>query len=89
MSAPIDDVLRIVQRIRPMLASQLPEVVGAVFAELVSTWLAGHWSPDPGDREKMRREQLDLLVESILQLIPMQERSMREQGRFPDAGAPA
>ena len=51
MSAPdltdttlsIEAVRRIVERIRPYLAHADPAIQGAVLAELLSLWLAGHY----------------------------------------------
>lgn len=36
------EVLRIVDSIKPLLAGHGPEIQGAVCAELLSLWLAGH-----------------------------------------------
>ena len=38
-------VLELVERIKPILAGQDPSEQGAVLAELLSLWLAGHRPP--------------------------------------------
>jgi hypothetical protein len=42
-SAAATLALRIVERIKPILAGQPPQVQGAVLAELLGLWLAGHY----------------------------------------------
>jgi hypothetical protein len=52
MNTPLKDngtkatqVFRLVERIRPLLAGNSPDVQGAALAELLAIWLAGHWIP--------------------------------------------
>ena len=71
-------------RIRSFLAGEPAEVVGAVLADLTALWLAGHWSRNESIREQWRREELELFVTTVEQLIPVNEAMMREQGRYPD-----
>lgn len=58
----------LVERIRPMLAGERPEVVGAALADLTAIWLAGHVGPDA---EAMRSEILDMHVAAIRDLVPI------------------
>lgn len=45
MSEPtVAEVTELVERIRPLLAGRLPQVQGAVLAELLATWVKGHRS---------------------------------------------
>ena len=52
------------KRIVPLLAGQHPAEVGAVLAELLATWLAGH---EPGMREPI----LKIHVELVEKFVPM------------------
>jgi hypothetical protein len=42
MTVRPEEVLAVVDRIKPLLRGQQPELQGAVLAELLSIWLAGH-----------------------------------------------
>jgi hypothetical protein len=59
-SPDASDVIKIVDKIAPLLANQHPAIQGAVLADLLATWVTGH---PPGVRaellamhEKMVRE---------------------------------
>jgi hypothetical protein len=56
-------VLRIAEQIKPHLAGQGAAVQGAVLAELLSIWLAGHPKP-------VRDMLLDVHIAAVRQLIP-------------------
>jgi hypothetical protein len=62
------------------------ELQGAVLADLLSMWLAGHiiWN-DPAGTQKMREELLRLHVKAVLNLIPANEKQIME--RFARANA--
>lgn len=85
-SIEIDDItaedferecLDIVTRLKPLLAGYGPALQGAVLADLVSLWVAGH---EPASREGM----MDLLFEHASALVPEREKEM-----FGEAGHPA
>jgi hypothetical protein len=63
--------LEISDRIKPLLAGKGADVQGAVLADLLSIWLAGH----PAE---MREEILAMHIEYVCQLVPASEAEMRE-----------
>jgi hypothetical protein len=68
--------VRLVQMIRPLLAGNQPEAVGAALGELVAIFLAGH---HPSTRAEARQTLLELIDE----LVPVSIEEMIEQGRVP------
>jgi hypothetical protein len=66
-------------RMHPSLAGQSPEVQGAVLAELVSLWIAGH-HPD------LREDLLDGWIALVRALVPISEKGMFGPSRFPVGG---
>jgi hypothetical protein len=58
----IEQIVSVVNQIRPLLAGRSPEIQGAILAELLATFLAGH---HPG----LRDEILTLHVEKVRELI--------------------
>ncbi len=48
-----EEVLEIVERVKPLLGGQPPEVQGAVLAQLLSLWLAGHYQVGPEVQERL------------------------------------
>jgi hypothetical protein len=72
------EVERVVAKIRPLLTGRPSRVQGAILADLVATWLAGHFGPDDVVTSKLREELLDLHVETVRQLIPPNERMILE-----------
>lgn len=62
----IDEVLNVVMQIRPLLAGKAPELQGAVIADLLSFFVAGH-------HPSVRDEQLDLIISTVRDLIPINE----------------
>lgn len=66
--------------IHPMLAGEGPDVQGACLADLVATWLAGH---PPVAREEL----LQLHVDKVRELIPVNEKIMFGERGHPQSGA--
>ncbi len=67
----IDDVM---QRVRQALAGHPPDLVGAVLADALALWLAGHVIPgDISETDRLRRQLLRLQIEMIETLIPILE----------------
>jgi len=60
------DVDRIVETIRPLLAGKPPELQGAVLADLLAMFIAGH---HPGLREEI----LTLHIAAVRELVPPNE----------------
>jgi hypothetical protein len=71
----IDDIAALVDATRPLFAGNDPDVQGAALADLVAIWIAGHIVPDdPQATEAMRGKFLELHVETVRRLIPVNER---------------
>ncbi|MHC2534243.1 hypothetical protein [Bradyrhizobium diazoefficiens] len=66
----------LVEQIRPILAGQNPEVVGATLAQLLATFIAGH---APVLRETAQR----LLMDCAEGLVPVMVEEMIVAGRAP------
>lgn len=65
-------VARLVERIKPILAGQPPEVQGAALADLLAIWLAGHvYENLPGATDAMREALLLAHIEQVRALVPI------------------
>lgn len=73
MKTPNDeDVMPLVEIIKPLLAGWPPQIQGAVLADLLATWLAGHHIS--GDAELTRAMRAELLAEHcqlVWELVPL------------------
>lgn len=66
------EVGQIVERVRPSLAGRSPEVQGAVLADLLAMWLAGHIvKDDPAGTDALREELLEMHLRTVRKLIPV------------------
>jgi hypothetical protein len=66
-------VHELVDRIKPILAGEAPNVQGAVLADLLAMWLAGHViMGDPKETEKMRERALEIHIATVRALIPIE-----------------
>jgi hypothetical protein len=72
---------RIVNRIRPLLAGKPPELQGAVLADLLAMFLAGH---HPGLREEI----LQLHIKAVRDLIGPNEAEIFERHGKPPGWSP-
>ena len=70
MNSP-KEVERIVNAIKPLLAGHPPEVQGAVLADLLAMFLAGHVGPDA---DTVREDLLWFHIDLVRQLIPVNEK---------------
>ena len=76
------DVTRLVERIRPLLAGQPPEIVGAALADLLAIWLASHVYRDlPETTAAMRDALLVAHVEKVRALVPVNAAMLGTDGR--------
>jgi hypothetical protein len=69
-SADADATLALVSAISPLLEGKPSQVQGAVLADLLAMWLAGHVNqnnPDKSDR--IRKKMLDLHLEAVHRLV--------------------
>jgi hypothetical protein len=75
---------RIVDEIWPTVSAALagrhPLIQGAVLADLVATWLAGYTGEHTKQVDRMREELLQLHVDTVRRLIPVNEQKMMERG---------
>jgi hypothetical protein len=66
------DVSPLVDRIRPLLAGHEPAVQGAVLADLLAIWLAGHLYPgDAAATAELREDVLRMHIEAVRALVPL------------------
>jgi hypothetical protein len=69
----------IVLQIKPFLAGLRSESQGAILADLLSLWLAGHIVPgNQEETEKLRGILLDNHIEAVRLLIPSSEQEILE-----------
>jgi hypothetical protein len=79
------EVLAIAERIKPHLAGRSPEIQGAVLAELLSVFIAGHYK---GGSDLMDRV-LNMHVEMVRQLVPSSIEALKLRGQGGTPPAPA
>ena len=65
MTAYYEAFVDMVERIKPILAGNDPGVQGAVLAELLSLWLAGHSPPE------VRVDLLKMHIETVCELTKL------------------
>ena len=63
----------LVWEIEPHLAGQPPFVQGAVLADLLATWLAGHFAGSAAENAALREELLAAHIAVVRALIPENE----------------
>lgn len=79
--ARVEEVTATVAAIRPMLAGRSPEVQSGVLADLTSMWLAGMMFNE--DVETLRSELLANFLNTVLELIPVNEQEILARHRGP------
>ena len=75
MVTALQEVVEIINRIRPLLAGREPAVQGAVLAECLAIWLNGHHVE--GDAEatrKMRTALLEIHIAAVRGLVDINPR---------------
>ena len=68
-----NDVAELVEAIRPLLAGFPAPVQGAVLADLLAIWLAGHFGSDAAKTAEIREMLLEAHNETVRRLIPENE----------------
>jgi hypothetical protein len=68
-----NDVSDLVWEIEPHLAGQPPSVQGAALADLLATWLAGHFAGSAAENAALRDELLTAHIAVVRALIPENE----------------
>jgi predicted ABC-class ATPase len=72
MSDPTDDVMRLVEEIKPLLAGKSAFIQGAVLADLLAIFLAGHIVPgDQAATNQLREDILSMHIEQVRELVPV------------------
>jgi hypothetical protein len=65
-----DEAMALVKKIRPLLAGKDPSVQGAVLADLLAMWLAGHVQlGDPEATKRIREQALETHIVGVKTLI--------------------
>jgi hypothetical protein len=75
MMAGPEEIAATVERIKPLLAGQPPELQGAVLADCLAIWLAGHHvAGDAEATQRMRAELLAMHCAAVRQLTAINAR---------------
>jgi len=79
------EAFRVSKAIQPALCGLDDAVQGAVIADLLSLWLAGHfvWGNEEATHE-LRQELLRMHIQAVIDLVP--ESAKEIANRFPTAG---
>jgi hypothetical protein len=81
MNTQTKAIAAIVARIKPLLAGHPPEMQGAVLADLLAIWLAGHTVPgDPIATRRLRAAALEVHLEQMRPLIAVNAKLMGLKG---------
>jgi hypothetical protein len=83
MDLDLDDVRRLVEAIRPILGGKPPPIQGAVLADLLAIWLAGHFAGDDAANAAVREELLTAHIAMVRKLIPVNEEWMLRRREAP------
>lgn len=67
--------MRLAKQIYPLLAGRPPEVQGAVLADLLSMWLAGHYRGGEALLERL----LEHHVAAVKMILPVQIKILQER----------
>jgi len=70
------DVDPVVQAIHKLLVGRPHELQGPILADLLATWLVGHFSDDRRETERMREQMLTRHVHIVRTLMPINEAVM-------------
>jgi hypothetical protein len=74
-ASDVQEVLGLIEQIRPLFVGRRPEIVGAVLADLLAMLLAGHVVPgDPKATAALREELLQVHLQQMRPLIPLNEK---------------
>lgn len=77
----IDEVFEAANRCAYVLYGREPEIQGAILAELLSRWLAGHFGETPEHTKALRDSLLGVHIKSVIELIPESEKEILEGER--------
>ncbi len=71
----VQQVVALVDEIKPILAGKNAQVQGAVLADLLSIWLAGHVGGSDKDTRKLQDELMTLHIETVRALVHINDRT--------------
>jgi hypothetical protein len=74
-----DEAMRLVEEIKPKLAGLAPELQGAVLADLLAMWLAGHFAGDAEATARLRRTMLAEHLKTVSGLVEPNEAMLLER----------
>jgi hypothetical protein len=81
-----DDAMRLSEAIKPLLAGQDEDTVGAALADLTSIWIASHFAGSPADTKAYRATILEAFVNLVRDLIEPSEQQIID--KMVDKSAP-
>jgi hypothetical protein len=67
------EITRAVDRIRPILGHRPPEIQGAILADLLAMWLAGHVAEDADTTRTLRADLLAMHCTAVRQLTELND----------------
>lgn len=68
-SAALAEVEAVSNSVRPLLAGRGSAVQGAVLADLLATWLSGHFAENQEATAKLREKFLAMHIEAVRELV--------------------
>jgi hypothetical protein len=70
----------LIEQIHRLFEGRDPSIIGAVLADVLSTWLAGHMiEGNQKATDKLRRGMLEFHIKRVRELIPVNERAILEK----------
>jgi hypothetical protein len=81
-----EDAMRLSEAIKPLLAGQDEDAVGAALADLTSIWIASHFAGSPAETKAYRKIVLKAFVKLVLGLIEPSEQQIID--KMVDKSAP-
>lgn len=69
----VQQIVKLSEEIRPQFAGYAPPVQGAVLADLLSLWLAGHMAESAEETAALRENLLTNHIEQVRKMIPASE----------------
>jgi hypothetical protein len=74
-----NEVMTLVERVKPLFSGVDPMVVGAALADLTALLLAGHVAENPAKTRALRDQTLKIHIRAIKALVPLNEDMLRER----------
>jgi hypothetical protein len=69
-----DEIEEVVDQIKPLLAGRPSEIQGAILAECLSIWLAGHRAGSEDGTRQLRAELLSTHCRHVRELTPINDK---------------